>query len=76
MKVRVIAGGGYQGTTLVGMDAVPRVGDTINFGDYEGEVIKVIHVPVGTEHGKIQYRDEDEPGTQVVLAGSHLVRNG
>jgi hypothetical protein len=72
MKVKIIDGGGYQGTVLLGMDAVPRVGDTINLGKYEGDVIKVIHVPVRTATGTV-YRDEDEPGTLLVLSGSHQV---
>jgi hypothetical protein len=73
-KVKIIAPGGFQNTTLIGMDAVPRVGDTISLGGWEGEVVKVIHTPVTNESGSQQYREEDEPGTQVVLGPSHQAR--
>jgi len=72
MKVRIEHGGGYQETTYY-MDALPRVGETIRIGGWEGEVIKVTHVPSQNASGK-RYRDEDDPSALLMLAGSHQVK--
>jgi len=61
MKVKIIDGGGYQGTTLE-VDAVPRVGETVKLGNWQGTVVQVIHIPS-------RYRDNTEPGTELVLTG-------
>jgi hypothetical protein len=61
VKVKIIDGGGYQGTTL-DVDAVPRVGERLRLGNWEGTVAQVIHVPA-------RYRGDEEPGTELVLAG-------
>ena len=74
MKVRIEHGGGYQDVTLV-MDAVPRAGETVRIGDWEGEVIKVIHVALANESGR-QYRAETDPAALLVLSGSHQVGDG
>jgi hypothetical protein len=74
MKVRIEHGGGYQDTTVV-MDAVPRAGETVRIGDWEGEVIKVIHVALANESGR-QYRAETDPAALLVLSGSHQVGDG
>ena len=39
MKVKILAGGGYQGTTL-DVDAVPRVGETVRLGNWQGTVAR------------------------------------
>jgi hypothetical protein len=72
MKVRIEHGGGFQDTTLY-MDAVPRTGETVRIGDWEGEVIKVTHVASANASGK-RYRGDDDPGALLVLSGSHQVR--
>jgi hypothetical protein len=74
MKVRIEHGGGYQDTTVV-MDAVPRAGETVRIGDWEGEVIKVIHVALANESGR-QYRAETDPAALLVLSGSHRIGDG
>jgi len=74
MKVRIEQGGGYQDTTL-DVDALPRVGETIRIGGWEGEVIKVTHVPSQNASGK-RYRDEGDPSALLMLAGSHQVKTG
>ena len=74
MMVRIEHGGGYQDTTVV-MDAVPRAGETVRIGDWEGEVIKVIHVALANESGR-QYRAETDPAALLVLSGSHQVGDG
>jgi hypothetical protein len=74
MKVRIEHGGGFQGTTLV-MDAVPRIGETVRIGDWEGEVIKVTHVALANATGK-QYRADSDPAALLPLSGSHQVKTG
>jgi hypothetical protein len=74
MKVRIERGGGYQDTTYY-VDALPRVGETIRLGGWEGEVIKVTHVPSRNASGR-KYRDEGEPSALLVLAGSQQVKTG
>jgi len=66
MKVKILAGGGYQGTTL-DVDAVPRVGETVRLGNWHGTVAQVIHVPT-------RYRDNGEPGTELVLTGVSKIK--
>jgi hypothetical protein len=66
VKVKIIDGGGYQGTTL-DVDAVPRVGEKVRLGNWEGTVAQVIHVPV-------RYRADEEPGTELVLTGVSKVK--
>jgi hypothetical protein len=68
MKVLIIDGGGYQGTMLE-LDAVPRVGETVNLGNWEGTVAQVIHIPVAYREGQ-----EREHGTELVLAGSSRIK--
>ncbi|MGN6176939.1 MAG: hypothetical protein ACTHPS_28895 [Streptosporangiaceae bacterium] len=67
MRVRIEDGGGYQ-ETAYDTDALPRVGETIRIGGWEGEVIKVTHVPFRNASGK-RYRDEGDPSALLVLAG-------
>ena len=74
MKVRIEHGGGYQDTTLY-MDALPHIGETVRIGDWEGEVIKVTHVPSRNASGK-RYREDDEPSALLVLAGSQQAETG
>lgn len=74
MKVRIERGGGYQDTTLH-VDALPRTGETVRIGDWEGEVIKVTHLPSRNASGR-RYREDDEPSALLVLAGSHQVKTG
>lgn len=72
MWVNIVRGGGYQGTTY-DVDALPRVGEMIRIGDWEGEVVKVTHVPSQNASGK-RYRDSGQPGALLELAGSHQVK--
>jgi len=74
MKVRIEHGGGYQETTYY-MDALPRVGETIRIGGWEGDVTKVIHVPLRNASGK-KYRDEGDPSALLMLGGSQQVKTG
>jgi hypothetical protein len=74
MKVRIANGGGFQDTTL-DVDALPRAGETVRIGDWEGEVVKVTHVPSQNASGR-RYRDDDEPCALLVLAGSHQIKTG
>jgi hypothetical protein len=74
MMVRIEHGGGYQDVTVV-MDAVPRAGETVRIGDWEGEVIKVTHVAMANASGK-QYQDGTDPAALLVLSGSHQVGDG
>ena len=60
-KVRIAHGGGYQDVTL-DVDFLPRVGETVNLGAWQGTVEQVTHVPA-------RYRDNGEPGIQLVLSG-------
>ena len=59
MKVKIIEGGGYQGTTL-DVDAVPRIGETVNLGNGQGTVAQVIHIPSS-------YRDSGKAAESVNL---------
>jgi hypothetical protein len=62
MKVLIIDGGSYQDVTL-DVDFLPRVGETVNLGAWQGTVEHVTHVPA-------RYRGGDgEPGTELVLTG-------
>jgi hypothetical protein len=61
-----LAGGGYQGTTL-DVDAVPHAGETVRLGNWQGTVAQVIHVPA-------HYRDNGEPGTELVLTGVSKIK--
>jgi hypothetical protein len=51
MKVKITAGGGYQGTTLE-VDVLPRAGETVNLGNWEGTVSQVIHIPAAYRNGE------------------------
>jgi hypothetical protein len=68
MNVLIIDGGGYQ-DTMLDLDAVPREGETVNLGDWEGTVARVIHIPVAYREGQRR-----EHGTELVLYGSSRVR--
>jgi hypothetical protein len=74
MKVRIEHGGGYQETTY-DVDALPRVGETIRIGNWEGKVTKVTHVPSRNASGK-RYRGDDDPSALLMLDGSHQVKTG
>jgi hypothetical protein len=59
-------GGGYDDAELY-VAAAPRVGDTIRFGDWEGPVTRVIHIPT-------RYRDADDIAVIAELGeGTHKV---
>ena len=66
MKVKIIHGGGYQ-KCVFEVDAVPRAGEVLALGNWEAPVEQVVHVPE-------QYREDGEPGIQLVLSGSHRAR--
>jgi hypothetical protein len=74
MWVRVEYGGGWQETEYV-VDTVPRVGETIRIGDWDGEVAKVTHVAVRNASGRV-YRGENDPAVVLELSGSHRFKSG
>jgi hypothetical protein len=68
MQVLIIDGGGYQ-DTMLDVDFLPREGETVNLGDWEGTVARVIHIPVKYREGQ-----KREHGTELVLAGSRKIK--
>jgi hypothetical protein len=68
MKVLIIDGGGYQGTML-DVDFLPRAGETVNLGNWEGTVAQVIHIPAAYREGQ-----KREHGTELVLFGSRQIK--
>jgi hypothetical protein len=63
-----IRGGGYRGTVIT-VDAIPRVGETVNLGKYEGIVESVTHLPN-------QYRDEHNANVsaEITLRDVHMIK--
>ena len=68
MKVLIIDGGGYQ-NTMLDVDFLPRKGETVNLGDWEGTVARVIHIPAAYRQGQ-----KREHGTELVLESSQRIK--
>jgi hypothetical protein len=67
MKVLIIDGGSYQ-DTMLDVDFLPRAGETVNLGAWDGIVARVIHLPADYRKGQ-----KREHGTELVLSGTRRI---
>ena len=68
MKVKIVRGGGYQGTVL-DVESLPRLDEIIRLGRWEGVVCRVTHVPLPPECNRDLegYRKPDGPVAELVI---------
>jgi hypothetical protein len=45
MKTKIIGSSGGYGGCFYDLDTVPRTGEVLNLGDWQGTVEQVIHIP-------------------------------
>jgi hypothetical protein len=66
VKVKIVRGSGYLDTVL-DVEVLPRRGETVRLGLWEGAVCRVTHVPLPPKgHGNpAGYRNPDDPDAPV-----------
>ena len=72
MKVKIVRGGGYQDTVL-DVESLPRRGEIVRLGRWEGAVCRVTHVPLPPSGAQSPagYRELGGPVAELVVDDVH-----